>query len=122
MIYDAAICRCTPGFVTERTNGCPVHDYDDDAICICDAYRADLRPGRCPIHSVSTVERNVMPTYTVVATLQSEDNEPITFPWSQDGTIADVMISVGQLIQHDLDDRSWTRTQTITITVNHGEA
>jgi hypothetical protein len=63
-----------------------------------------------------------MPTYTVVATLQSEDNEPITFPWSQDGTIADVMISVGQLIQHDLDDRSWTRTQTITITVNHGEA
>jgi hypothetical protein len=35
--------------------------YDDDSICLCDAYRADLRPGLCPIHSVSTVERNVMP-------------------------------------------------------------
>jgi hypothetical protein len=98
--------------------------YDNDAICLCDAYRADLRPGLCPIHSVSTVERSAMPTYTVVANIRAEGRvTPIT--WTTDGNIADVMISVGQLIQHDLTDNVAPfrmTTETITITINHGEA
>jgi hypothetical protein len=100
--------------------------YDDEAICLCDAYRADLRPGLCPIHSVSTVERTVMPTYTVTAEFQSEGNPPAHVTWTRDGNPFDALTSVSQILNHDLRDsqvmESWSpRTLSITVTINHGD-
>jgi hypothetical protein len=96
--------------------------YDDEAICLCDAYRADLRPGLCPIHSVSTVERNVMPTYTVIATVEGE--EIVSIIYGSHVSALDMMSSVGNALRHDEPDATpfSVRTLSVTITVNYPEA
>ena len=64
-----------------------------------------------------------MTTYTVHVTISSTRGEgdlPVTYPHTTDGDLADVITSVGQALQSR--DSEWTRTESITITVNHEEA
>lgn len=39
----------------------------------------------------------------VIATIQSEGNDPVEMPWCKDGEDVDVMLSVAQILRHAKD-------------------